>query len=70
MTPEEFVENRKHLNMTQTELAEALGLGKSTIQLYERGKRHEDDRPVEIPKTVRLALAALFLGVTDFSTPE
>lgn len=66
MRPQDFVEVRKRLGLNQQEMAEALGLGKSTVQLYERGRRHEDDRPVEIPKTVRLALAALCLGLRDF----
>ncbi|WP_207479548.1 helix-turn-helix domain-containing protein [Arenibaculum pallidiluteum] len=71
MTPQEFRETRKRLRLTQAELGEALGLGTSTVALYERGYRMDRERePVEIPKTVRLAMAALVLGVKDYAGGE
>jgi len=45
--------------MSQREAAEALGISMSSVQLYERGSRREDGRPVEIPKTVALACSAV-----------
>lgn len=70
MTPQDFTRTRKHLGLSQQAMADALGISKSSIELYERGTRRDDGRPVEIPKTVRLALAALCHGVTDFNGPE
>jgi transcriptional regulator with XRE-family HTH domain len=67
MTPEAFVATRKRLRLTQQGLADALGIRKSSILLYERGSRRDDGRPLEIPKTVRLALAALCEGITEFT---
>jgi transcriptional regulator with XRE-family HTH domain len=63
MTPKRFRQWRDGLRLTQAEAAEALGIGLSTLQLYERGRRFEDDRPVEIPRTVALACAALEAGL-------
>lgn len=71
MTPQAFRQTRKSLGLTQQQLADALGLGKSTIELYERGyRRDQGERAIEIPKTVRLALGALKAGLTDFDGEE
>jgi hypothetical protein len=59
MDPEQFREWRTAMTMTQQQAAEALGLSKSTIENYESGKRRDNDQPVEIPKVVALACAAL-----------
>lgn len=78
MTPEDFKLWRRMMALSQTEAAEALGLSKGSIENYERGTRREDDRPVEIPKTVALACAALYhrlrpwngtMGAADDATP-
>ncbi|NUB07023.1 helix-turn-helix transcriptional regulator [Azospirillum sp. Vi22] len=69
MTPQEFQKTREHLGLSQQKLADAIGISKSSVELYERGKRRDDGRPVEIPKTVALALAALCLGITDYHGP-
>jgi len=37
-----------------------------TIELYERGARREDNRPVVIPRTVALACAALSNGLEAY----
>lgn len=63
MTPQDFVQVRKNLGMSQQALAEALGISKSSVELYERGTRRDDNRPVEIPKAIRLAMAALVAGL-------
>lgn len=65
MTPKQFKAWRKRLRLSQRAAGEALGLGLSTIRLYERGFRFEDERPVRIPLHVRLAMAALSLGLKD-----
>lgn len=62
----DFRAARKALRLTQAELGERLGLSPSTIAMYEAGHRREETRkPVEIPLTVRLALAALQMGLRD-----
>jgi transcriptional regulator with XRE-family HTH domain len=55
---------RRRLGLTQEAAAEALGLKRRMIQYYESGGR--DGRPVEIPKTVRLACASVARGVGDY----
>lgn len=64
MAPEQFRAWRKTLGLKQRDAADRLGLKKRMIQYYEKGKR--DGKPVVIPKTVRLACAALAHGVADF----
>ncbi|ADZ69689.1 helix-turn-helix domain-containing protein [Polymorphum gilvum] len=64
MGPEQFREWRRSLGLKQKEAADRLGLKKRMIQYYEKGDR--DGRPVEIPKSVRLACYALANGISDF----
>ncbi|MBJ3774990.1 helix-turn-helix domain-containing protein [Acuticoccus mangrovi] len=64
MTPEQFRNWRKANGWKQKELAARLGLKRRMIQYYERGDR--DGKPVEIPKTVRLACYAIACGVEEF----
>ncbi len=64
MAPEQFRAWRKALGLKQRDAADRLGLKKRMIQYYEKGKR--DGKAVVIPKTVRLACAALAHGVADF----
>ena len=70
MTPEQFKAWRKQRGQTQTEAAASLGISKGSIELYEAGRRRDDDRPVVIPKTVELACAALALGIETYGGPE
>lgn len=70
MTPEQFKVWRKRLGLSQKNAGAALGLSPRTIHLFERGKRYENGRPVVIPKTVRLAMAALALGLEDYPNGE
>lgn len=60
MTPDDFKAWRAEMGFNQIKAAEALGLSKSTIELYEKGKRRDDGRAVDIPVTVALACAALY----------
>lgn len=62
MTPEAFRAWRKRLGMTQDGAARTLGKTRRTIQRYEDGD-------LEIPKTVRLAMAAVTGGFSDFDFP-
>ncbi|WP_082552630.1 helix-turn-helix transcriptional regulator [Methylobacterium sp. Leaf456] len=62
MPPDDFKAWRLALGYSQAEAAAALGLSRATIQLYERGQRHEDARPVEIPPAVILACDTLSLN--------
>lgn len=64
MSPHQFREWRRSLGLKQKEAAEQLGLKKRMIQYYEKGNR--DGRPVEIPKSIRLACYALSEGIGDF----
>ena len=64
MKPSQFRAWRKSMGYKQKEAAERLGLKKRMIQYYENGNR--DGKPVEIPKSVRLACYALSNGIADF----
>ncbi|MXN63426.1 helix-turn-helix domain-containing protein [Stappia sp. GBMRC 2046] len=64
MSPDQFRAWRKGLGLKQKDAAERLGLKKRMIQYYEKGDRN--GRPVEIPKSIRLACYALTKGIGDF----
>ncbi|WP_236042652.1 helix-turn-helix domain-containing protein [Roseibium aggregatum] len=64
MTPQQFRLWRRTLGLKQKDAADRLGLKKRMIQYYEKGNR--DGRPVEIPKSIRLACYALSKGIGDF----
>ena len=68
MRPQDFKRWRKALSFSQKEAAEALGLKRRVVQYYEKGER--GGAKVKIPKTVRLACAALSNGVEDYQGPE
>jgi transcriptional regulator with XRE-family HTH domain len=68
MRPQDFKRWRKALSFSQKEAAEALGLKRRVVQYYEKGER--GGVKVKIPKTVRLACAALSGGVADYQGPE
>jgi uncharacterized protein (TIGR02391 family) len=59
MSPQEFKSWRSRLSLTQHEAAELLGISAGTIELYERGTRRDDGRPVTVPKHIELACSAL-----------
>ena len=64
MTPSHFKHWRKAQGLSRQAAAEALGLSFETIRLYETGYRRDSDRtPVQIPRTVSLACAALSAGL-------
>lgn len=60
MTPDDFKAWRMTVGLSQQAAADALGISKGSVELYEAGKRRDDGRPVAIPKTVALACAALY----------
>lgn len=62
MTAAQFRTWRKRLYRTQRAAADALGLSVQCVGNYERGR---EGQPVVIPKPVRLAMAALSLGIED-----
>lgn len=56
MTGEDFKAWRKRVGKTQQQAADAIGITKRSVQLYEA-----DDQPV--PRTVALACAAIEAGL-------
>jgi transcriptional regulator with XRE-family HTH domain len=67
MTAADFRRWRAQLRLTQTAAAERLGVSRLTISHYERGQRHDDKRPVLIPRHTELACAAVYLGVLGYN---
>lgn len=63
----DFKRWRKILGWSQKLAAEQLGLKRRVVQYYEKGER--GDKPVKIPRTVRLACYALTLGIDDYHGP-
>lgn len=61
MTPTDLQAWRQRLGLSKAEAAEALGLSYSGYRYYEAGER--DGKPVEIPRTVALACAAIAFGL-------
>lgn len=60
MQPRDFREWRRTMGLSQGQAADELGLNRTTIQNYERGKR-PDGRPFGgIPRYIALACRALF----------
>jgi DNA-binding XRE family transcriptional regulator len=53
MTPEQFKTWRKTCGLSQEKAADALGIGRRTVQDYEAEK-------YEIPRSIALACAAIF----------
>ena len=64
MTPHSLTAWRKALRWSQAEAAGRLGVSPRLYRYFEAGTR--DGRPVMIPKHVRLACAALALGIDDY----
>lgn len=69
MTPVELKAIRQRLGLTQLGFAEALGVSREHIQDLEAGRRRKGT-PAPIPKTIRLAVAALELGLRDHPVEE
>jgi transcriptional regulator with XRE-family HTH domain len=55
MTSVEFKAWRDKLGYSQQAAADALGISKGSVELYERGSRRDDNRPVDIPQPVEFA---------------
>jgi transcriptional regulator with XRE-family HTH domain len=75
MKPDDFKRWRTEMNLSQEAAADALGISRSSVTLYEAGQRRDDGRPVEIPTTIALACSALELklqpfGETRVGTPK
>lgn len=65
MEPEHFRAWRKRLGLTQQAAADALGVSLSSVTLYEGTWTPSTGRSGEIPKTIRLAMAAIEAGLAD-----
>ena len=59
MDAADFKAWRESLGLSQRKAAKTLGVSAVTIQLYERGFRHDDGRPVIIPERIALACEAV-----------
>jgi len=55
MDAADFKAWRSSLGLSQRSAAKTLGVSAMTVQLYERGFRHDDQRPVIIPERIALA---------------
>jgi transcriptional regulator with XRE-family HTH domain len=64
MDADQFKAWRKAMKFKQKDAADVLGIKKRMVQYYEKG--HRDGRPVQIPKSIRLACYAISQGVHDF----
>lgn len=60
MNSHEFKVWREAMGFTQDAAAEALGISKASVVNYESGKRREDNRAVEIPRSISLACSAIY----------
>ena len=63
MTPSDIIAWRKHLGLSQTAAAQALGMSTAGLRKLEKGES-------KIRKPVRLACAAIALGIEDYHGPD
>lgn len=63
MTGPDFIRWRKHLGLSQIAAARALDMSPAGLRKLEKGK-------TPIRKIIRLACAALALGIQDYNGPE
>lgn len=54
---------RQELNLSQRKAAAALGVDLTTLQRLERGAQFGTDKPVQVDKRTRLAMAAIRAGL-------
>jgi len=66
MTADEFKAWRAQVGLSVREAAEALGVSRSTVEVYELGHRKDDGRPVVISRHIGLACAALAYGLDEW----
>lgn len=59
MTPSKFATWRKAHGFSKVQAAKELGISLTSVSLYERGTRFDDNRPVVIPRVVELATEAV-----------
>jgi transcriptional regulator with XRE-family HTH domain len=67
MTSAEFKRWREHMGWSQQAAANALGISKPSVEVYEHGRRLDDGRNVVIPRAIELACAALALGIRSYN---
>lgn len=65
MTGQSMREFREARHLSREDLADLIGVSHTSIKFYEAGKR-SNGTAAPIPKTVRLALAAVAGGILDY----
>ena len=60
---DDFRRWRKRMQLSQVKAAAALGLSPHCVFMYETGKRYGFDREVIVPKSIKLAAAAIEHGL-------
>ncbi|CAO3447879.1 hypothetical protein [Azospirillum argentinense] len=63
MTPDDFKQWRASLKLTQQEAADAIGITKRSVQLYEAGTQ-------PVSRTIALACAAISAGLKPIGEAE
>lgn len=64
----DFKRWRERMELSQPAAAEALGISRSAVQMYELGHRKDNKgRAVIIPKAIRLACASIERGIHDYT---
>lgn len=70
LTPSQLRAYRRRRQLSRQALADLTELSVETIRNYERGVRREDGRPIHLPHTFELALAAIELGLNCYDGRE
>lgn len=66
---DDFLRWRKRMQLSQVKAAEALGLSAHCVFMYDTGKRYGFDKVVVVPKSIKLAAAAIEHGLQPIGSP-
>ena len=68
MTPADFRSWQAHMGLTVRAAADLLGVAQSTVQDWRTGTSRSTGKPIELPKMLALACAALAAGLGPWAT--